>query len=232
MALFTTDFSEYTTGVFPSDWSYRWRNSTLWDAATVVVEEDSEIGGKGFKLDPKNGSYLRLISWDDIDADANRDDADVLALVKYGAANSSNETILIAARAAEPSLDDGYYFIVNNTDASIKRVANSTQVTLGSSSAGVTGAVLHSDFWWLRFRVNGTALKARSWKYGASEPASWHIEVTDATHSAAGWCGVGLKTDFVTYGLADYFSVGTNGDSPAGVNPVASTVPQSAMLLV
>jgi hypothetical protein len=64
----------------------------------------------------------------------------------------------------------------------------------------------------VRFRVNGTSLKAKVWKETELEPETWHLETTDSDITDAGWVGAGAfahnnDRDY------DYFAVGTDGDT-------------------
>ena len=67
----------------------------------------------------------------------------------------------------------------------------------------------------LRFRANGTALKAKIWLASDSEPGSWTIEVTDATISAAGWTGCFGFAKVLVDENHDFWqiAVATNGDT-------------------
>jgi hypothetical protein len=73
----------------------------------------------------------------------------------------------------------------------------------------------HNTRWyWLRFQVTGTAIKARFWRDGEDEPGTWDIDTSDATISAGGWVGV------MSYNYdaeVDWFGVGTAGSAPPAV---------------
>ncbi len=44
-----------------------------------------------------------------------------------------------------------------------------------------------------RFRVVGTAIKARVWNVGTTEPGTWGVDTTDSTYTAAGRTGFALR---------------------------------------
>lgn len=69
----------------------------------------------------------------------------------------------------------------------IRERAAGTETSLGS----VTTALTHvaGTFYRVRFQGSGTALKAKAWLVGAAEPSVWHVEVADATLTAAGSIG-------------------------------------------
>ncbi|MHC5259913.1 hypothetical protein ACYSUO_18705 [Streptomyces sp. UC4497] len=48
--------------------------------------------------------------------------------------------------------------------------------------------------YWIRFRVEGSALMARAWKDGSPEPAVWHVEATDSDPLVPASGGVGLRS--------------------------------------
>ena len=43
--------------------------------------------------------------------------------------------------------------------------------------------------YWLRLKAAGAILQARTWIDGDTEPTGWDINVTDSTHTGAGWFG-------------------------------------------
>ena len=68
-----------------------------------------------------------------------------------------------------------------------KRVAGAS-TTLSGSSGGRSKAVPI----WIRYGINGTNIRVKTWNDGASEPASWDQTWTDSSISAAGYFGFGM----------------------------------------
>lgn len=73
MAQYFNDFSGYTSDATPNDWTPRWVTSNInWLVRDVV----GATGGKALEV-VNSSSARHLLSWDDIDSDVDRDDAEV-----------------------------------------------------------------------------------------------------------------------------------------------------------
>ena len=160
------------------------------------------------------------LSWDAIDADANRDDVDMVSAFSYDAA-TVNQLWLYArgVGGAATAPDECYMGIVDKSTGTnnliiARRNAATTITTIATASLTLASG----KNYFIRFRVNGTALKLRVWDAAlgrAGEPTTWNLETTDATWSAAGWVGLGMNNAGVADQVApfNFFAVGTNGDS-------------------
>ena len=76
-------------------------------------------------------------------------------------------------------------------------------------------------WYWLRFRVSGTQLRARAWADGDTEPSTWAITATDATVTAG---AAGLYTyepNTVDFDLVSYLADGGTAPIPAAGTPPA-----------
>lgn len=60
-----------------------------------------------------------------------------------------------------------------------KQVATVNTTLVTYDLTGVTIPV--DEKWWIRARIDGTSIKARTWKDGTSEPGSWQIDTTDSS---------------------------------------------------
>lgn len=160
------------------------------------------------------------LSWDAIDADANRDDVDMVSAFSYDAATVSQ--LWLYARGvggAATAPDECYMGIVDKSTGTnnliiARRNAATTITTIATASLTLAAG----KNYFIRFRVNGTALKLRVWDAAlgrAGEPSTWNLETTDATWSAAGWVGLGMNNAGVADQVApfNFLAVGTNGDS-------------------
>lgn len=169
MATYYTDFSEYTTGVAPSDWTRRWLASNITD---TVVEDVGVTGGKLLRIS-NNIHVERLLSWDDLDADVDRDDVEIA--FKWRATTPSNGKFTIGAGVrASGSFDDetGYNlsaFVDTGDDHVIRKNVNGTPTELDSQSR----SFLEDTWYWTRARVIGTSLLAHTWLDGDTEPGSF-----------------------------------------------------------
>ena len=209
MANYSTDFTEYTTGVIPSDWTARW------DATTQFTVE---TGGTDKILKGVIAANNRHIcTWNDVDADANR--ANVESLTKFRTLSVVGGAAGGVARASGTgTTETGYAAYIQDDDLRV------TKYVSGTSTSVVTQALtlLANTDYWLRFRVNGTALQARIWLTTESEPVTWNIDTTDTSISAAGWSGVfafSLDSD----PEFDAIAIATNGDT-ASFGTSTSTV--------
>jgi hypothetical protein len=87
-----------------------------------------------------------------------------------------------------------FYFVrveVTTANAMILTVRkrNGSETQLGSA---VTTQFTHAAGTWykMRFRIEGTALKAKLWTLGTSEPGTWDITTTDSDLVGVGSVGV------------------------------------------
>jgi len=96
-------------------------------------------------------------------------------------------------RSTNTALDgQGGYFL------SIDKGSNTWNIGRGSSYSNTDLGTAKSKTWttnvkyWARFGVVGTAIKARVWNDGSSEPSTWDYSVTDSNITAAGSVGITL----------------------------------------
>ena len=206
-----------SAGTFPSSiLTKRWHtaNETTAAAAASSVAEDGYVFNAEW-----SASARRFISWDALDGDADRDDIELLARFQLeGTSRIDLEFGLGVRGSGTDTTETGYVVYLDEL------FSNDIRLVLGEFSSGTfsnvqtgtsrTFAKRFQDGWWyLRFRANGTSLKARMWKDGyEAEPSTWDIDATDSTHTAAGWngfyCGAANKLFTV-----DYLSAGTAGAS-------------------
>lgn len=204
MATYFTDFSEYSTGSQPSDWTKRFQTTS-----TITVES---IGASNV-LRITNASGITRpqgISWDDIDGDADRDDVEVL--IKYRWISDPTTVAVGTFGRGSGTNTAANYYGSSDTSTLIRLVerASGSLTTHASSSR----TMVNNTWYWARFRANGTDLKSRQWEDGSSEPGTWNFEVTDATLSSAGWVGIvsGAIDNTGQFEVA-VFGAGTNGDT-------------------
>ena len=80
-------------------------------------------------------------------------------------------------------------------DLKISKVVAGTTTVLATASAigtySLHGAGTADDDWWyVRFQLEGTSLRARAWKLGTTEPTTWTATATDSSITAAGNIGI------------------------------------------
>jgi hypothetical protein len=109
-------------------------------------------------------------------------------------AGASQIVELIARSASATSVDNSYQARLTFTTASAvtidlrRRVAGTPTTIASAVTTGLTHAA--GTFFSVRFSIQGTALKARVWLTSASEPDTWHVEVTDTQLVAGTFVGV------------------------------------------
>ena len=159
-------------------------------------------------------SHNEGLFWGDIDADADRDDAEILCQI-YVDSTSTTQRWLGIRVLDSGSSRTGYALRVRSNSIDTYRFNGSTYTAIQNGSFSVT-----SGTWcWVRFRVNGSSIQARAWADGDSEPGSWQCDTTDSTYTNAGLVGC-IKGANANTQLWRYFGVGTNGDTaPASAGP-------------
>lgn len=205
MTQYYSDFSEYAdTTALLAEWTARWVTS---DVTWSLVSDAGATGGKFLRAVRLTNARSGL-SWNDIDADSARADFEVLAKVRTSAAVTSGVSVF--GRGAGASDAESAYVGQMRSDGGQWRVIKYVAGTFTSViESGGTSSI--NTWYWVRFRVNGTAIKLRAWADGGSEPGTWDLEVTDASLSDAGWLGAFLLT--AQTADWDVFTVGTNGEA-------------------
>lgn len=211
MALFTTDFTEYTTGVQPADWTRRFELS---GPGWTVEDDATSPSGRVLRFGQHTDVEVRRrgLSWDDIDADTDRDDVEILLRVR--ALDDSSEAGSVPGALARGS---GTLATINAYVLSHRHqpANDDTEIILydaGSASIldSLTQNIALNVWYFIRAQVIGTTLRARTWLINDPEPATWAVEISDSTIAGVGWVGT------FSFGIDPYdislFSVGTNGD--------------------
>lgn len=157
------------------------------------------------------GIYLNAVN-----ADANRANADVLWMrqVKSAASPAYRSGALVRGSGASGS-ENGYLCYMNEVTGNLT-VAKVVAGALTSLAASAVGLPASEEDYYIRFRVNGTSLKARAWRYDAPEPSAWAIDTTDSAVASAGYVGLYfqcLTANNAGFHVPGFVSVGTNGES-------------------
>lgn len=203
---FDTDFSEYTSDLAPSDWT---EELNVGDGI-ITVRDDGDIGSKCLELDVTSAHEYYAASWDDVESP---NDGEILAKFRFTAGASSIHYLFFILRGSGSDGSENFYDVnltPNGNTFALHKIVNGSTDTLDSTSK-----TMNLDTWyWIRFQVIGTALKARFWADGASEPGTWDFEETDSDLSN-GWVGTGYYSWNISDKCADidYFAVGTDGNT-------------------
>jgi len=216
ISYYFTHFSEYTDDAQPSDWTERWVTTA---GASNARADTTGIGDS--HLEVKNSSASRYhLSWNKISADNYRDDVEVLIRAKQSAFDAGTGTqyaTSIALRTSGASGTENAYVLAMHEDDTVllyKLVAGTytTLVTSTATSLGLPADLndIEDLFFWMRFRVNGTDLKAKVWMDTDPEPGSWQITTTDSALTGVGNIGI-ANIGTVAYCKYDFMSVATYG---------------------
>ena len=208
MSRYYTDFSEYTADVFPADWTLQYTGSEYY---FYPKTKSGATGGK--VLEGKWGNAFEdflSCSWDDLDADSNRANAEVFMRVRSDHIATLQACAIVRGSRSSTFVSGYTAGLFDGTHLKVFRMNSGTPIEIGSYSF----TWIANAWYKIRFRVNGTSIKARVWADADSEPTSWHVDTSDSNISAAGFIGVHgydeqafpAKKDF------DVFGVGIDGD--------------------
>lgn len=213
MAIYNINFNDYTLDIHPSGWTSRWDVYDDWRV-------NHGVGPKGrrtlYHVPSQEGDSL--LSWDLIDGDGDRDDVELLTLVRLNIGSAGVVDCRVYVRCSYSSNVNGYFVQLNDNVFGIYKYVNGVKTTIGSQTF-----TYDNGLWcWIKFRVNGTSLSAKIWNYGDSEP-SWLISETDSDVSGVGWVGIG---SYEHGGVKSYSWIGvaTNGEFVSEPNYLYSQV--------
>lgn len=201
MAIGATDFSEYTTGVQPSDWTRRFEANFSW----TVEEDASGIGGKVLRCVAGAANARNGLSWDVIDALADRDDAQLFFRVRFPTGTDNAEALAMVRGSGTTSATLYRHGRRDNEILLSKYVSGSYSSISFSSVAATLGVWIN-----VLVTVRGTTQSVKVWEDGVNEPANPQESQTDSSISGVGWIGLFRFRDG-GYDI-DYFSYGTGTD--------------------
>lgn len=206
----------YTTGGSSSSTAFSGSGSppTGWTAEWVTANV-TYTEGSGYLRAAVSSTGRHAISWDTPgDSLAN---VEILAKVRTDTKAGSGDAAyctLVARGSGSAASENGYaarMFVSSGTGAidAIKYVSGTLTTLTGSIAVDWS-----ADTWyWIRLRVNGTAVQVRAWADGGSEPGTWGIDTTDSSLSS-GWIGYG--SFYAGNADCDFFSYATDGDTAPG----------------
>jgi hypothetical protein len=199
---FFTTFGTTVPPTQPTGWNF-FLSNVIGD--TTPVTED--LGGDQavtLKIPGGSTNAARLGHWADVAGST--EDIELTALCRQ---NESDERIGLLAARASTDTGQGYYVRVGLLNLQIRRRTGTADGDHVLVAEGLHALTSTTDAWlWIRFRLNGTSLKAKVWAHGGSEPALWTVEATDAnwTIGLFGWLTRrGSRQDWARFG------VGLNG---------------------
>lgn len=232
MAVFWIDFSGEATGSPPANFTEQW---TATGETWAVREKAGALGGKTLEH-TRTTTARRGFSWDTPGSDA-----DTELLVRFRTTTDATDQFnLILRGSGTAGAETGYVFryisLIGQGRVRIRRLVAGVATDLGSevflSTIQDSLTLVTNEWYWMRFRVNGTDLKAKIWPgEHVAEPAAWTIEITDAVIAAPGWIGVG---NVAASGTRDYddIAAGTAGSTAAFPTSAEARVTQAPVLVL
>jgi hypothetical protein len=207
---------------FTDDWSSLtgWTNqykSASWTAAA----------------DLDNPSTVITTDWcaltqDSVTSDGDNDDVDLLAVVNIASLGSRRYPLIGRGSGADESATH-YAVALLTSNIRIYYCSGSDAPVYITGAEGSISISVGNDYW-LRLRINGTAVKAKIWSGaagdepgGAGSDSNWNVSTTDSTISGTGWAGpavYGVNT--VGFQTWKQLGVGTNGDTAPSSAPAAA----------
>jgi len=176
----TTLWTEDWTGSNGSSWAGRWSSSGTTPNAPDIQSNQGRMrtGTTAF------GTYSRSV------ASGETAKADHGVLVKLSFDNPKiSEFFVVGVRSSTTFNgtfpNDGYIveLEINNNQFTLRRTVSGTATTLQTVSKTFSAGTAV----WVRLQAIGTAVKAKIWNDGSSEPGSWDAEQTDSNVTAAGY---------------------------------------------
>jgi uncharacterized phage protein (TIGR02218 family) len=225
MTVYATSFGSDTTGAAPANWTQRWTTT----GSTWLVQATAGTTQGKYLQHTRTTTFKRLLSWNDVDADANRDNSEIFVRARTSSYSSADQMWLILRGSGSAGSETGYVFYnLSNTQFRVSRLSAGTLTTIATFNFTFVGAV----FLGMRFRVNGTSIKARVWNSQIdAEPATWNVDTTDTNITGVGWVGIGNAAATGTQDFDDV-AVGTNGDTAVFPTSAAVNNTQDMMLVL
>lgn len=102
-------------------------------------------------------------------------DSEVLYRVQLG--DTTNDSYALFRTQVPNDLTNCYQVRFGGSALTIIKVVGGSASTLSTVAATTTG----SNLYWVRSRIQGNVLSAKSWQDGSSEPAGWSVTATDSS---------------------------------------------------
>mgnify|MGYP001822845972 FL=1 len=184
--LFVTNFSEDDV---ISDFTEEWGTGGYWEIIQVLnTVSQPAVGRKSIIQDfSTTTNYRKYASYNP--AGSASSDQEILALVAMGDIDSDGGFTLNLRSGGTTTSDCNSYLLKINgysDTVEISKYVSGAGTILTSGALEPPGSVPY----WIRFRVEGTTLKAKLWEYYLHEPYNWHLSTTDSSLSS-GTVGMG-----------------------------------------
>lgn len=221
MAQYVTDFSKFDVSVgAPEGWTPVFTAGEVWS----VVGDPAAIGGKMLS------SYMDALGYEGLKYDS-ADSYDTEALIKVRVTelftdtttNRSMAGVFVRGSGGSGTMTMYIAMLTSSSTQTLLRLykyVDGTQTNLDEVVFNYTS----SDYVWIRINATGTAINAKAWLDGDTEPASWMVSNTDSAVSSSGWTGVYSFYSATIY--YDAINVGTEGDTAQKIETMRATMDQ------
>lgn len=233
MAQYWEDWSGENVGAItvPVGWTRRWDTA---NASLSIIADAAAPAGKALRISKSVGDRF-LLSFDEVDSDANRAMCEVLALIRFRSTSyvDGNNVFGCVGRASGTSTSETGYVgniatgVDGTTTKLVKRIApysNATGVAPVLSEFLNAVATSVGQLAWVKLVCSGTTISVGYAPDVGGVPGTENLDSTTlTTTSSAGWVGLfsfssGVSVDVLAVG------VGTNGDAAPVEDPESSTV--------
>lgn len=204
-----TDFSEYTILGTLNDWTEEYGGVADFTSENSSSFNNSNITGSRIgRFDLNTHAASTAWTWDKIGTGAN-----VEIYTKLFRISGQKYLGAIARVNGTKGTDlEGYFFGVDASGTPTLAYFTEPDWSVYDGpniikNDGTDLALGAGEPVFIRFRVNGSTLKAKAWRGSeADEPASWTYNVTDTNVTASGRVGLYMASNYNGwYSLADYF---------------------------
>lgn len=201
----------------PTGWTRRWQAAIVPSTAVVDLVYKRLLVKRRAVSYGESGSanFPGAITFNALDADANRANMEVLTVVKVDTTLPATDFLLwTRGSGTTTGTENGYRAQLAFPTSGAPNMLFLVKIVAGAQTviASTAFTFTAARSYWVRYRVNGTSLSLTVWSEDQTEPATPTLAVVDASISAAGftgfqWGGIGKL------GYVNFFSAATNGDT-------------------
>lgn len=153
-----------------------------------------------------------------VEGDSGRNDAEILTIMQMKSnpvTPASFGGIVVRASGAAGS-ENGYFVYADQQTSNLivgKFVAG---VVTGLAGSAMYPWPTTDEDWYIRFRVNGSTISMRAFRYDAVEPTTWDVSITDTDITGVGHVGflsACVVANNCKFHLPGFIAIGTSGES-------------------
>jgi hypothetical protein len=147
-------------------------------------------------------------------------DGDFVGLFFQDGASTTASTLMVSARQSDPISTITLYSVsvqqpsVGSFKLQIVKTVSGISTNLGTNQAI---SITNTKAFYVRFNLQGSALKAKCWQFDVAEPATPQVSITDTSITTAGFAGILLGQN-TTAGITNsccWFAASSDPSVPA-----------------